>query len=95
MLIDEVSKCSKCGKCRSVCPVFRGLNDEVMSPRGRLSLIEALLKRELSSSDRYVDTVISCIRCARCSDVCPLGIRVENIIQSARDLLAEEVIGQL
>ncbi len=90
MLIDEIKECSKCGKCRSVCPVFQGLNDEVMSPRGRISLVEAMLEGGLSQSEKYVDTIRSCIKCTRCSSVCPIGIKVENIVQSARDLLAEK-----
>ena len=91
MPLDEAKECSKCAICRSVCPVFLGINDETMSPRGRISLIEALLEGKLSYSERYVDTVRSCIRCMRCSSVCPSGIRVERIIQLARDLLAEKL----
>jgi len=91
MLIDEVKECSKCGICRSVCPVFLEINDEVMSPRGRVSLVEALLEGGLSQSERYVDTIRSCIRCMRCSSVCPSGISVERIVQSARNLLAENM----
>ena len=91
MLIDEVKECSKCGICRSVCPVFLQVNDEVMSPRGRISLIEALLEGGMSHSEKYVDTIRSCIRCMRCSSVCPSGVSVERIVQSARDLLAENL----
>jgi glycolate oxidase iron-sulfur subunit len=91
MLIDEVKDCSKCGKCRSVCPVFLQVNDEVMSPRGRVSLVEAMLDGGLSNSERYVDTIRSCIKCMRCSEACPVGIRVERVIQSARELLAEKL----
>ena len=91
MLIEEVRECSKCGKCRSVCPVFGVVNDEVMSPRGRISLIEALLEGNLSNSERYTDTIMTCIRCARCSNTCPVGIRMEDITQMARELLAEKV----
>ena len=91
MLIDKVKECSKCGICRSVCPVFLEIRDEVMSPRGRISLLEALLEGGLSYSERYVDTIRSCIKCTRCSSVCPSGISVERIIQSARDLLAVNI----
>jgi glycolate oxidase iron-sulfur subunit len=87
MFIDEVKDCSKCGKCRSVCPVFL----EVMSPRGRVSLVEAMLDGGLSNSERYVDTIRSCIKCMRCSEACPVGIRVERVIQSARELLAQKL----
>lgn len=91
MLLDKVKECSKCGVCRSACPVFLELNDEVMSPRGRISLIEALLEGKLSHSERFIDTVRTCIRCMRCSDVCPSGVRVEEIIQSARNSIAENI----
>jgi len=86
MLIDEVKECSKCGICRSVCPVFLIANDEVMSPRGRLSLIEAMLEG-VSISD--IDTIRSCIKCSRCSVACPVGVKVERIIQSSRNILSE------
>lgn len=91
MLIDEVKECSKCGVCRSVCPVFLELNDEVMSPRGRVSLVEALLEGDLSYSESYIDTIRSCIKCTRCFGVCASGIRVDRIVQSARELLAEKM----
>jgi glycolate oxidase iron-sulfur subunit len=90
MLIDEVKECSKCGKCRSVCPIFLRLKDEVMSPRGRISLIEAMLRGGLTDSSKYLDTVRFCLRCSRCSGVCPSGIEAEGIVQSARELLAEK-----
>jgi len=91
MIIDEVKGCSKCGLCRAVCPVFLEINDEAMSPRGRISLIEALLEGGLSNSEKYIDTVQACIKCARCSGVCPVGVRVEEVIQSAREMLSESV----
>jgi glycolate oxidase iron-sulfur subunit len=92
MLLDEVKECSKCGICRSACPIFQELNNEVMSPRGRISLIEAMLEGKLSNSIRFIDTVRTCIRCTRCSGVCPSGVRVENIVQSARELIAENIV---
>ena len=87
MLIDEVKECSKCGICRAECRVFLVANDEVMSPRGRISLVEAMLEGKLSLSKRYVDTIRTCIKCTRCADVCPSGVRPEKIIQSAREML--------
>lgn len=95
MLIDEVKECSKCGICRSVCPVFLAVNDEVMSPRGRVSLIEAMLEGGLTLSERYIDTIRSCIKCMRCSSVCPLGVRVDRLVQSARNLLYEKGVSDI
>ena len=86
VLVDEIKECSKCGICRSACPVFLVANNEVMSPRGRISLVEAMLEGKLSLSDRYVDTIRACIKCTRCADVCPSGVRPEKIVQSAREM---------
>jgi len=91
MLIDEIKDCSKCGICRAVCPIFFIVNDEVMSPRGRVSLVEAMLEGNLSISDRYIDTIRTCIKCTRCADVCPSGVRPEKIVQSAREMLFETI----
>ena len=88
---DEVKACSKCGLCRAVCPVFLEVNDETMSPRGRISLVEAMLEGGLSNSEKYIDTVQVCIKCGRCSSVCPVGINVQEVVQSAREMLAESM----
>lgn len=87
----NINECSKCGICRSVCPVFLAVNDEVMSPRGKISLIEAFLEEEIIDIERYTDIIRSCIKCRRCSGVCPVGVRVEKLIQSARELLYSEI----
>lgn len=93
MLMDfaNINECSKCGICRSVCPVFLAVNDEVMSPRGKISLVEAFLEEEIIDIERYIDIIRSCIKCTRCSSVCPAGVRVEKIIQLARELLHLEI----
>ncbi|MGQ9610030.1 MAG: (Fe-S)-binding protein [bacterium] len=83
----NINECSKCGICRSVCPIFLAVNDEVISPRGKISLVEAFLEEKITDIERYTDIIRSCIRCTRCSSVCPAGVRVEKIIQSARELL--------
>ncbi len=88
--LENINECSKCGICRSVCPIFLAVNDEVMSPRGKISLVEAFLEESITDRKRYTDIIRSCIKCTRCSDVCPVGVRVEKIIQSARELLYSE-----
>ena len=89
--LENINECSKCGICRSVCPVFLAVNDEVVSPRGKISLVEAFLEERIIDIKRYTDIIRSCIRCTRCSNVCPVGVRVEKIIQSARELLYSEI----
>lgn len=89
--LENINECSKCGICRSVCPIFLAVNDEVISPRGKISLVEAFLEEKIKDIERYADIVRSCIKCTRCSNVCPVGVRVEKIIQWARELLHSEI----
>jgi glycolate oxidase iron-sulfur subunit len=91
VLIDDIKECSKCGVCRAACPIFLIANNETASPRGRVSLVEAMLEGKLSISDRYIDTIRACIKCTRCADVCPSGVRPEKIVQSAREMLFDAV----
>ncbi len=39
--------CERCGRCLSVCPVYRELRIETVSPRGRLDLIRAVTHQEI------------------------------------------------
>jgi glycolate oxidase iron-sulfur subunit len=91
VIIDDIKECSKCGVCRTVCPVFVEVKHEAMSPRGRISLIEAMLENGLSLSERYIDTIRTCIKCTRCADVCPSGVKPDKIIQSVREILYESI----
>lgn len=93
--LKNINECSKCGICRSVCPVFLTVNDEVMSPRGKISLVEAFLEEKIIDIKRYADIIRSCIKCTRCSNVCPVGVKVEKIIQSARELLYSKISAEV
>ncbi len=59
----NINECSKCGICRSVCPIFLAVNDEIISPRGKISLVEAFLEEKISDIERYTDIIRSCIKC--------------------------------
>ncbi|MBI5233376.1 MAG: (Fe-S)-binding protein, partial [Deltaproteobacteria bacterium] len=52
-LLESIDKCVKCGACKSGCPVFDVLRHESAGARGKLALIGANLKAELSSSEAY------------------------------------------
>jgi len=84
---DQLELCSKCGKCRSVCPVFRETLDETMVARGRLALIDAVERGEISAAgDLLARAISTCIGCYRCVYECPTGTEVVDAVHGARGL---------
>jgi len=81
-LLEEVSEilapCIKCGLCKSLCPVFKVLREECVSPRGKIILL----------SDKVLDKVIfQCNLCGACEQKCPFGIKVPEAIRKAREAM--------
>jgi glycolate oxidase iron-sulfur subunit len=80
----EIERCLKCGLCRSVCPVFAEVLDESACARGKIALIEALSEDGLSLSRIFSDRLSKCLDCKYCMEVCPSGIKVDELVLAAR-----------
>jgi len=81
-LLEEASevfdKCIKCGMCKGLCPVFKVLMEERVSPRGHAIVL----------SDKILDeAVFECNLCKACEETCPLNIKVCDGILKAREAL--------
>lgn len=81
-LLEEVSedleKCIKCGMCKSLCPVFKILREEAVSPRGKAIIL----------TDKILDKIIfQCNLCKACEEKCPLNIKVCDSILKAREAM--------
>ena len=87
-LLREASRCAKCGKCRSVCPIFLETGDESAVARGRITLAEAVIDGRLELTDKVKAYMWTCLKCLRCSAVCPSGVAYEMILQGMRDQIA-------
>lgn len=82
--------CVRCGQCRSVCPVFLAKGVESDSPRGRMTLVRALLEGKLKPSDLLNEKLQQCLLCRTCVMECPSGVHVDRVIIAAREKLAEK-----
>ncbi|OLN26882.1 (Fe-S)-binding protein [Desulfosporosinus metallidurans] len=81
----EINRCIQCNFCLEHCPVFIEDGVESSVARGRLNLIQALLiETTLAPSDRAGELLNRCLLCTNCTQGCPSGIPVDDIVITAR-----------
>ena len=72
--------CKVCGMCRSRCLVFKNLFSESVSPRGKCILHDR---------DVLSDVFYKCTLCQACERVCPIGVKITDLIRESREKLIE------
>ena len=82
--LREADRCVKCGLCLPHCPTYRLYANENESPRGRIALAEALLRGQLSDSEKVADHLYRCLLCRRCEQACPSGVNYSLLLDAAR-----------
>ncbi len=81
---DQLFNCSRCGNCLAVCPIYKQTLDESVTPRGKLSLLEAVDRGVLDYTDRVSGRVYTCTMCNYCTADCPSGVPLDEIFKTAR-----------
>ena len=81
--------CVHCGFCLPACPTFLVTGDEADSPRGRIVLMRALERNEISARDEALrEHLDACLGCRGCEPVCPSGVEYGRGLEAAREILA-------
>ena len=76
-------QCYQCGTCSGSCPVFE---DMEYGPRRIVNMIQAGMEEEvLSSKDMW-----RCVSCYSCSNRCPRGIEITDLMADLRRLAIEK-----
>ena len=75
-----VNECSVCGMCKSNCPTYSILKNEVDSPRGK-----ALLKK----NNKYDAVFYNCTLCGACVVECPSNVDMDEEIRKVRKKLVD------
>ncbi len=87
--LKELLKCVRCGSCKAFCPTYDEDTTEAMGARGRLVLLWGLSEGLLKSSTVLTDRIFSCILCGACSELCPVGVDIQEVIYQGRSLLCD------
>ena len=100
---NEVDLCHGCGGCRELnfdvrmCPVYKGINDEVASCRGRNNVLRWLFKvnglaKDFALTKEYKDIIYKyCVQCKMCLVDCPSNVNVGKSIADARAYYAKNM----
>jgi len=89
-LQEEVHKCNKCGACLSSCQVYKQLNYESGSPRGKVQLIKKFLAGQLEPSENFNKILFTCLLCESCTVTCPSGVKVDRLMKAMRSELVNK-----
>ena len=78
--INNLEQCQKCSICTHVCPVM-AINPVYRGPKQSGPDGE---RYRIKNNIFFDDTLKYCMNCKRCEVVCPSGVRIADIIQSAK-----------
>lgn len=88
-LQEEVYNCIKCGICMSACPIYKQLNIEGMSPRGKVQLIKKIQEKKFEVSEGFKNLLYTCLLCDTCTVNCPSGVKVDRLFKAMRAEILE------
>lgn len=80
--VEEILRpCINCGMCKAICPIFKVLNEEYYSPRGKVNLIK---------SEVFNEIIFKCNLCRACEEKCPLNVKICDAIRKTREIMVLE-----
>lgn len=84
---NEILACIHCGFCRLGCPTFSVTQRESRNARGRNALAFAILNDTVEMDKDLAEAFYTCTTCQACTYFCPAQIRVDEIVEGARQKL--------
>ncbi|MCE5334059.1 MAG: (Fe-S)-binding protein [Desulfobacteraceae bacterium] len=86
-LEDQLATCMRCGMCQAVCPVFAETGRETDVTRGKLALLDGLIREVFKEPSGVNERLTHCLLCGSCAANCPSGVQVLDIFLKARAIL--------
>lgn len=86
-LLAATDRCVLCGQCLPHCPSYRLWHNEADTPRGRISLLQALARGQLAPTPALIRHLDRCLGCRACERMCPSLVEYGQILDQGRALL--------
>lgn len=86
-IVDMASGCVRCGLCLPKCPTYQIDPQEAESPRGRIAMLAAVARGELTIDAPLQQHIDQCLSCRHCESVCPTQVPYESLLIHGRALL--------
>jgi len=86
-ILNLADHCVKCGLCSTQCPTYILKQDENESPRGRISLAQAIASDAMAANNKISTHLNNCLQCRRCEAACPSQVQYGELINATSELL--------
>jgi len=80
----QILQCSRCGFCQAHCPVYGATLRPGLNARGKMLLLKEVMDGKIDLSDDLIESLFQCTTCASCTENCPSGVEVPEIIKQVR-----------
>jgi Fe-S oxidoreductase len=81
---EQILQCSRCGFCQAVCPIFLSTLRPALNARGKMLILKEVMDGQIELDDQLIESLFQCTTCASCTENCPSGVNVPEIIKQAR-----------
>ena len=86
-LEDQLVVCMRCGMCQAVCPLYAQTGREADVARGKLALLDGLLREMFKDPTGVAERLNKCLLCGSCAANCPSGVNALELFLKARAIL--------
>lgn len=86
-LDDQLAVCMRCGMCQAVCPVYAETGREADVARGKLALLDGLIRQLFKDPRGVNERLTRCLLCGSCAANCPSGVKALELFIKARAIL--------
>ncbi|MCD6584915.1 MAG: (Fe-S)-binding protein [Desulfobacteraceae bacterium] len=87
-LDQAVARCSRCGMCQAVCPLYIVTKNESDVARGKLMLLDGLMRSFFEDPKGVLQRLDRCLLCGSCAANCPRGVNTLEIFLNARIIIS-------
>jgi heterodisulfide reductase subunit D len=91
---EQIATCTECEECMESCPTFQITGEKLFSPMQRLQTVRRVLEDE-TVSEQMVESLYNCPKCMACETVCPVEIKLTQIVDAGRRMLVKRGLGPL